>query len=328
MFNLFSQRGSIIEMDRIKSQGNTLNVPRSDSLLTDSKHKGCLQRINILIQELDRMAEAQKMANLEIQQLQNEIERLQRGGNQLNQLITIDEQGKDEQLRLEKQKFSQYKQLKEQQILELENDLIKTHKEFKEERLIRLDLNHRFDIKCQDNERLKQEIQKLQNQSNSLKDSGILNQLHRDLIQLQSENKELKQLNIKQQSRIDKLLENTKFNEQTNEQQYCETQRLKKQSLEEALFPSTKISPIKKVSRALTIQPVDPYYNKSLYQSNRLSINYPQQQFKIENNEQEQENDNSYEHQYHSNTKRKEQPSNNYKQSEDTQRKISKYNQF
>ncbi|CAD8187182.1 unnamed protein product [Paramecium pentaurelia] len=328
MFNLYSQRGSIIEKDRIKSQGNTLNVPRTDSLLTDQKHKGCLQRINILIQELDRMSEAQKMANLEIQHLQKEIEKLQRGGNQLNQLSTLDEQGKEEELRLEKQKFHQYKQLKEQQIIELENDLIKTHKELKEEKLIRLDLNHRFEIKCQEVERLKQEIEKLQIQSNSINNGGILNQLHGDLIQFQNENKELKQINIKQQSQIDKLLEGSKINQQIN-QQYYETQKITQQSLEEALFPSTKINPIKKMNRALTIQPIEPYYNKSLYQSNRLSINYPQQQFKIENNEQEQENDNSYEHQYHSNTKRKEYSNNNCKVFEDTQRTISKqYNQF
>ncbi|CAD8101356.1 unnamed protein product [Paramecium sonneborni] len=321
MFNLYSQRGSIIENDRIKSQGN---ASRQDLLITDQKHKGCLKRINLLIQELERMSEAQKMANLEIQNLKREIERLQKGANQQNQLNLIDEQGKDEELRLEKQKFNQYKHLKEQQIIDFENELIKTHKQLKEEKLIRLDLNHRFEIKIQEVERLKQEIERLHNQSNQTNNDGKLNQINEDMIQFQSQNKEMKQENMFYQLQIEKLLEKGNMCQQAQLQQ-CETQINKQQSLEEALFPSPKISPIKKMNRTMTFQQNDPHYIKSLYQSNRLSINNPQQYFKIENNEQEQKNENSYEHQYHSNTKRKD----SFKFTENTERTISKqYNQF
>ncbi|CAD8093890.1 unnamed protein product [Paramecium sonneborni] len=325
MFNQYFQRGSIIENERIKSEGNTINVSRSNSLMTDQKHKGCLQRINILIQELERMSEAQKMANEEIQNLQREITKLQKEGNPLNLLSQIDQQGKDEELRLEKQKFNQYKQIKEQQIIDFENELIRTHKELKEEKLMRLDLNHRFELKTQEVERLKQEIENFHNQQNFENEGEKLHQLHEEFIQLQSQNQQIQQGNMKFQLQIEKLLGKGSSIQKTKKQ-LLDTQINKQQSLEEALFPSAKISPIKKMNKTLTLEQKDPYYIKSLYQSNRLSINYPtQQNFNIETNEQEQENENSYEHQYHSNSKRK----NQSKCNENTQRTISKqYNQF
>ncbi|CAD8176950.1 unnamed protein product [Paramecium octaurelia] len=257
MYQYYSQRSSIQENDRNRSFGNMFNSTKSDTLQTDQRHSGCLERIQILVQELDRMADAQRVANQEISQLKQELEQAKKSNSTLVLNNGFDSEILAE-LKLQQQKFNQYKQVKEQQIEELENELLKVHKQYKEEKLIRMDLNQKYEQKQMDVEYLQKELNKYTQEQQDSNDSGILNQLHEDVIELQSENKELRNSNQSYQQKIEELLENQRILEQ----------KLKQQSKEVSFQPSPiknqnqystteqRTDPIQKYNRTKTMQPM------------------------------------------------------------------------
>ncbi|CAD8168884.1 unnamed protein product [Paramecium pentaurelia] len=280
MYQYYSQRGSIQENEHNRSFGNMFNSTKSDTLQTDQKHQGCLQRLQILIQELDRMTEAQQVANQEISQLKQELE----AAKQNNQTLVLNN-GFDseilEELKLQQQKFNQYKQIKEQQIEELENELQQIHKQFKEEKLIRMDLNQKYVQKQMEVEFLQKELQKNIQEYQNQNDSGILNQLHEDVIELQCQNKELKNINLGYQQKIEELLENQKIMEQRLKQQQIEVSFQPSPNKNQYEFSSNeqRTDSIKKYNRTKTMQPMDYTINQSLNQqpTSRPSLNILQQ---------------------------------------------------
>ncbi|CAD8072108.1 unnamed protein product [Paramecium primaurelia] len=280
MYQYYSQRGSIQENDYKRSFGNMFNSTKTDTLQTDQKHQGCLQRLKILIQELDRMTEAQQVANQEISQLKQELE----AAKQNNQTLVLNN-GFDseilEELKLQQQKFIQYKQVKEQQIEELENELQQIHKQYKEEKLIRMDLNQKYVQKQMEVEYLQKELQKNTQEHQNQNDSGIFNQLHEDVIELQCQNKELKNINLSYQQKIEELLENQKIMEQKLKQQQLEVSFQPSPNKIQYEFSSNEqqTDSIKKYNRTKTMQPMDYTINQSLNQqpTSRPSLNILQQ---------------------------------------------------
>ncbi|CAD8183700.1 unnamed protein product [Paramecium octaurelia] len=280
MYQYYSSRSSIQENDRNRSFGNMLNSTKSDTLQTDQKHQGCLQRLQLLIQELDRMAEAQQRANQEIASLRQELEQ----AKQNNQTLVLNN-GFDseilEELKLQQQKFNQYKQVKEQQVEELENELLQIHKQFKEEKLIRMDLSQKFEQKQIEAEFLQKELQRNAEEHQDQNDSGILNQLHEDVIELQCQNKELRNINLGYQKQIEQLLENQQIMEQKLKQYQAEIsfQPSPNKSQYEFSSPQYKTESIKKYNRTKTMQPMDFADHQSLNQqpASRPSLNIFQQ---------------------------------------------------
>ncbi|CAD8186377.1 unnamed protein product [Paramecium pentaurelia] len=288
MYQYYSQRSSIQENDYNRSFGNMLNSTKSDTLQTDQRHSGCLNRLQILVQELDRMAEAQKVANQEITQLKLELEQ----AKQNNQTLVLNN-GFDseilEELKLQQQKFIQYKQVKEQQIEELENELLKIHKQFKEEKLIRMDLNQKYEQKQMEVEYLQKQLQKNTQQDQDSNDSGILNQLHEDVIELQCQNKELKNINLDYQQKIEELLKNQKILEQKLKQQQIDISSQSSPNKNQQSLTEQRTIPISKYNRTQTMQPM--YYtneqSSNQQTASRLSFNILQQrlsQVQIEQN--------------------------------------------
>ncbi|CAD8099508.1 unnamed protein product [Paramecium sonneborni] len=263
MYQYYSQRSSIQENDRNRSFGNMFSSTKSDTLQTDQRHQGCLQRIQILLQELERMAEAQQVANQQISQLKQVIEESKKN----NQTLVLNN-GFDseilEELKLQQQKFNQYKQVKEKQIEELENELNKIHKQFKEEKLSRLDLNQKYEQKIMEIDFLKKELQKnVQEQPSDINDSGILNQLHEDVIELQCQNKELKNLNLGYQQKIQELLETQNIMDQKLKQYQKEVSFQPSPNREELSFNEQRTDPIYKQNRTKTMQPTFQMNNES-----------------------------------------------------------------
>ncbi|CAK90324.1 unnamed protein product (macronuclear) [Paramecium tetraurelia] len=275
MYQYYSQRSSIQENDRNRSFGNMFNSTRSDTLQTDQRHSGCLERIQILVQELDRMADAQRVANQEISQLKQELEQAKKSDQTLVVNNGFDSEILEE-LKLQQQKFNQYKQVKEQQIEELENELLKVHKQYKEEKLMRMDLNQKYEQKQIEVEYLRKELNKYTQDQQDSNDSGILNQLHEDVIELQSENKELRNNNLSYQQKIEELLENQRILEQ----------KLKYSSKEVSFQPSPaknqnqystteqRTDPIQKYNRTKTMQPMQFTNDQSSNQQTNSNSSY------------------------------------------------------
>ncbi|CAK86591.1 unnamed protein product (macronuclear) [Paramecium tetraurelia] len=283
MYQYYSSRSSNQENDRNRSFGNMLNSTKSDTLQTDQKHSGCLQRLQLLVQELDRMAEAQQRANQEIASLRQELEQ----AKQNNQTLVLNN-GFDseilEELKLQQQKFNQYKQVKEQQVEQLENELLQIHKQFKEEKLIRMDLNQKFEQKQIEVDFLQKELQRNAEQHQDQNDSGILNQLHEDVIELQCQNKELKNINLGYQKQIEQLLENQQIMEQKLKQYQAEISFQPSPNKSQYEFsPQYKTESIKKYNRTKTMQPMDFVDHQSLNQqpASRPSLNVFQQRLSM-----------------------------------------------
>ncbi|CAD8173925.1 unnamed protein product [Paramecium pentaurelia] len=180
------KRNSVIRQDNVRGSINqTLQSPQQQEVIqSNERHTGCIERMRILTQELQRMTEALRQKNQEVMYLQQELQYAKQ--NQQNN------QGNEEllqKLQLERQKLDQFKQMKDQQLGELETELNKVHKELKDERLQKLDYVNRYQKQCDEVVRLQKELEKANQQTMN---SNEIDQLHAHIDDLQHENDELR----------------------------------------------------------------------------------------------------------------------------------------
>ncbi|CAD8154143.1 unnamed protein product [Paramecium pentaurelia] len=180
------KRNSVIRQDNVRaSASQPIQSPQKQEVVqSNERHTGCIERMKILTQELQRMTEALRQKNQDVMYLQQELQygKQNQQNNQGNEDLI-------QKLQLERQKLDQFKQMKDQQLGELEAELNKVHKELKDERLQKLDYVNRYQKQCDEVVRLQKELEKANQYS--IKPNEI-DQLHAHIDDLQHENDELR----------------------------------------------------------------------------------------------------------------------------------------
>ncbi|CAK64153.1 unnamed protein product (macronuclear) [Paramecium tetraurelia] len=180
------KRNSVIRQDNVRaSLTQLMQSPQKQEIIqSNERHTGCIERMRVLTQELQRMTEALRQKNEDVIYLQKEIQYAKQ--NQQNN------QGNEDliqKLQLERQKLDQFKQMKDQQLGELEVELNTVHKELKDERLQKLDYVNRYQKQCDEVVRLQKELEKANQYAVNPQE---IDQLHGHIDDLQHENEELR----------------------------------------------------------------------------------------------------------------------------------------
>ncbi|CAD8072438.1 unnamed protein product [Paramecium sonneborni] len=181
------KRTSVIRQDNVRASiSQPIQSPqRQEVVQTNERHTGCIERMRVLTQELQRMTEALRLKNQEFIYLQQEYQYIKQ-----NQSMNQGNEDLIQKLQMEKQKLEQFKQMKDQQLGELENELNKVHKDLKEERLQKLEYVNRYQKQCDEVVRLQKELE-IANQQQA--NPNEIDQLHNHIDDLEHENEELKQ---------------------------------------------------------------------------------------------------------------------------------------
>ncbi|CAD8066246.1 unnamed protein product [Paramecium sonneborni] len=180
------KRNSVIKENNVRASMNQpFQSPQKQEVIqSNERHTGCIERMRILTQELQRMTEALRVKNQEVLYLQQEFQYAKQ--NQQNS------QGNEDliqKLQLERQKLDQVKQMKDQQLGELETVLNQVHKELKDERLQKLEYVNRYQKQCDEVVRLQKELEKSNQQQGN---PNEIDQLNAHIDDLNHENEELK----------------------------------------------------------------------------------------------------------------------------------------